>query len=63
MLNQQIMEVDTHRHLGINLSNDGSWHKHISYIKEKAWARINITEKIQICLRLQIPQNYIHHFY
>ena len=33
MLNQQIMEVDTHKHLGIYLNNDGSWHKQISYIK------------------------------
>ena len=45
MLNQQIMEVDTHKHLGIYLSNDGSWHKQISYIKEKAWARINIMRR------------------
>ena len=50
MLNQQIMEVDTHRHLGIYLSNDGSWHKQISYIKEKAWARINIMRRLKFVL-------------
>ena len=33
MLNQQIMEVDTHKHIGIHLSNDGSLHKQISNIK------------------------------
>ena len=50
MLNQQIVEVDTHKHLGIYLSNDGSWHKQISYIKEKAWARINIMRILNFVL-------------
>ena len=50
MLSQQIMEVDTHKHLGIYLSNDGSWHKQISYIKEKAWARINIMRRLKFVL-------------
>ena len=36
MLGQQIKEVEFHKHLGIYFSNDGSWHKHIDYIKEKA---------------------------
>ena len=44
------MEVDTHKHLGIYLSNDGSWHKQISYIKEKAWARINIMRRLKFVL-------------
>ena len=35
MLGQQINEVAFHKHLGIYFSNDGSWHKHIDYIKEK----------------------------
>ena len=47
MLNQHIMEVDTLKHLGIYLSNDGSWHKQISSIKEKAWARINIIRRLK----------------
>ena len=34
MDNQIIDEVDTHKHLGIYLSNDCSWHKHIDYVKE-----------------------------
>ena len=42
MLGQQINEVEFHKHLGIYFSNDGSWHKHIDYIKENAWTRINI---------------------
>ena len=50
MLNQQSMEVDTHKHLGIYLSNDGSWHKQISFIKEKDCARINIMRRLKFVL-------------
>ena len=42
MQNQLITEVDTHKHLGIHFSSDGTWHYHIRYITEKAWTRINI---------------------
>ena len=48
MLNQQIIEVDTH--LRIYLSNDGSWHQQIIYINEKAWARINIMRRLKFYL-------------
>ena len=47
MLGQKITEVDTHKHLGIYFSNDCSWHKHITYIKEKAWNRINVMRKLK----------------
>ena len=47
MLGQQINEVEFHKHLGIYFSNDGSWHKHIDYIKEKAWTRINIMRRLK----------------
>ena len=40
-------EVETHKHLEIYLSYDCSWHKHISYIKEKAWNRINVKRKLK----------------
>ena len=32
----QITEVESHKHLGLYLSNECSWHKHINYITEKA---------------------------
>ena len=48
MLNQEINEVDKHKRLGNVLS--GSWHHHINYIKEKAWARINIMRKLNFLL-------------
>ena len=44
------MEVDTHKHLGIYLSNDGSWYQQVSYIKEKALARINIMRRLKFVL-------------
>ena len=50
MLNEQIVEVQAHRHLGIYLSNDGSWHPHIDHIKAKAWERINIMRKLKYVL-------------
>ena len=50
MLNQQISEADTRKHLGIFFSNGGSRHKHINYIKEKAWIRINIKRKLKFQL-------------
>ena len=36
MQNVQTEEVECHKHLGINLSHDCSWHRNIAYIKEKA---------------------------
>ena len=50
MLNKQISEVENHKHLGLYFSNDGSWHTHITYIKEKAWKRINTMRKLKFQL-------------
>ena len=50
MQDQQITEVDSHKHLGIYFSSDCSWHRHINYIKEKAWARINVMRKLKFKL-------------
>ena len=47
MHNQQINEVQYHKHLGVYLTQDCSWHKHIDCIKEKAWARINLMRKLK----------------
>ena len=43
----QIVEVDSHKHLGIIFQNDCSWHNHIDYVKEKAWARVNAMRKLK----------------
>ena len=50
MQNIQIEEVECHKHLGVYLSNDCSWHQHISYLKEKAWCRINVMRKLKFKL-------------
>ena len=50
MQNYQIAEVNTHKHLGLYLSNDCTWHHHINYIKDKAWFRINIMRKLKFKL-------------
>ena len=50
MLNQEIQETYTHKHLGIYLSHDCSWREHIDSIKSKAWNRINILRKMKLIL-------------
>jgi ribonuclease P/MRP protein subunit RPP40 len=45
MYDTPIPEVNSHTHLGIILSNDGSWHQHIECIKLKAWSRVNLLKK------------------
>ena len=48
MQNLQISEVEFHKHLGIYLSNECTWHHHIKYISEKAWGRINVMRKFKL---------------
>ena len=50
MDNQVITDVDSHKHLGVFLSNDCTWHKHIDYVKENAWGRMNVMRCLKICL-------------
>ena len=50
MNDQQLIEVETHKHLGVYFSTDCTWHKHIDYIKEKAWGRINVMRKLKFKL-------------
>ena len=50
MHNQQLTEVTSHKHLGLHISKDCTWHEQIEYIKEKAWFRINIMHKFKFLL-------------
>ena len=50
MSGTQINEVNSHKHLGIYLSNDCTWHNHIEYIKEKAWKRLNTMRRLKLVL-------------
>ena len=60
MQNHQITKVDSHKHLGLYLSNDCTWHEHINYITEKAWTRINIMRRLKFELdRKSLEQIYL----
>ena len=50
MENQQIVEVESHKHLGVILSADCTWHKHKKYITDTAWGRINILRRLKFKL-------------
>ena len=50
MNDQQLIEIETHKQLGVHLSTDCTWHKHIDYIKEKVWGRFNIMRKLKFKL-------------
>ena len=45
-----IQEVVNHKHLGITISNNGSWHDHIHSIVDKAYRRLNILRKYRFLL-------------
>ena len=47
MQNHPISEVDVHKHLGLYVTKNCTWHKHINYIKEREWIRINIMRKLK----------------
>ena len=47
MDDQQITEVEVHKHLGVFLSYDCTCYAHINFMKEKAWKRINTMRKLK----------------
>ena len=60
MQNHQITEAHSHKHFGLYLSNDCTWHKHINYITEKAWTRMNIMGRLKFKLdRKSLEQIYL----
>ena len=50
MNNEPIKELTSHKHLGICLSSDGTWHVHINYITAKTWISINVMRKLKSLL-------------
>ena len=50
MNNQKVLEVDCHKHLGLYLSNNGSWHQQINFILERAGYRIDIMRSLKFKL-------------
>jgi hypothetical protein len=59
MFNDLISEEECHKHLGLFLSSDGSWHLHINYIIDKAWKRVNVMRK----LKFQLNKNALEKIY
>ena len=51
MENTPINEVEAHKHLGVYVSIDCSWHQHMNYIKQKAWARISIIRRLKYSIQ------------
>jgi hypothetical protein len=47
MNNTLISTVTKHKHLGLQLSDDGYWNKHIDMITKKAFSRVNILRKFK----------------
>ncbi|MES9883416.1 MAG: reverse transcriptase family protein [Sedimenticola sp.] len=50
MNNTTIQEVDHHKHLGLTLSNNGTWHSHFENTLSKAWTRTHILRKLKFQL-------------
>ena len=59
MNNTKIQEVDTHKHLGITLAKDGTWHQHVEDISKKAWTRINALR----CLKFSLDRKSLETIY
>jgi hypothetical protein len=50
MDSNDISTVSEHKHLGLVISDNGSWEKHIDMITGKAYKRINILRKFKFIL-------------
>ena len=37
-----IKNTSFHKHLGLTISNTGSWDEHVKSISEKSWSRLNL---------------------
>ena len=45
-----INEAQHHKPLGVILSIDGTWHKHINYINAKVWQNLQVMRKFKYLL-------------
>ena len=61
--NQPIENVTSHKHLGLVLSNDGTWHNHIELITSKARLRINIICKLKFQFDRKTFGDYLFYIY
>ena len=56
MNQQDIITVESHKHLGLTFTNDLSWHEHLNNIKTKAWYHINVMRKLKFQLYRKLLQ-------
>ena len=55
-----LTETDTHRHLGLTLSNTCTWSEHIQTITTKAWERLNLLRTLKFRVsRKSLEKMYI----
>ena len=60
MNNIILTETDTHKHLGLTLSNTCTWSNHIQAITTKAWTRLNLLRVLKFRVsRKSLEQMYI----
>ena len=50
MDNKIINMISEHKHLGLTISNDGNWGKHVGLITKKSFTRVNIMRKLKFIL-------------
>ena len=48
--NIPIMEVQTHKHLGVYISDKCDWQAHVEYIQAKAWSRVHLLRSLKFVL-------------
>ena len=61
MNQQDIITVESHKHLSLTFTNDFSWHDHLNNIKTKAWHRIHVMRKLNFNLTENHYRSSIFH--
>ena len=57
--NTVIPQVESHKHLGIHLSNNCQWNEHIKFVLDKSWQKLNILRSLKFKVdRLSLQQMY-----
>jgi hypothetical protein len=59
MDNVIIKEVETHKHLGLNTSEDGNWNEHVKNIMIKVSSRISVFRRV----KLKIKRSHLQTIY
>ena len=47
--NIPIMAVQTHKHLGVYISDKCDWQAQLEYIQTKAWSRVHLLRSLKFC--------------